>query len=282
MPLNQIQNRTLLKPFFTYFAIPVVFLLLTFTGNSQNSFLSGWNIGAKVGASRMIGEFPKDFSKGITEFDYKFGFAIDGELSKFIGNRWELGLDINHSILKGESDILSFSAQGNHAEFMKPLTGPVEFDNQLLGQKFFFRYYFKDLAGQKEGHSFNPFIRAGAGFLNYSSKFKYIDAPDDELIFGKGHNNNYLSLSTAVFLLGTGFQTKLTQKLYLSFNVDFNFVSYDFLDVVHNYNTEGDRLELVGIYSDFKIGVFYKLSGYKPGKGRSKKSAIQQYLPFGR
>lgn len=281
MALNQTQIKNLFRPFNTYLALVVSIVLFSLNGSAQNSFLSGWNIGAKFGASRMIGEFPNNFSEAITEFDYKMGFAIDAELSKTISNHFEIGFDINRSTLTGETQNPSFSAQGYHAAFMEPLTAPVEFENKLSGQKFFFRYYFKDLE-ETEGFKFNPFVRAGVGFLHYNSKVKYIDAPDDDLLFGKGNSNYSNELSTAVYVLGTGFKTEINKRFYLLASADLNFVNYDFLDVVHNYNENGDRLELLGIYSDFKIGIFYNITSNKPGKGRSKKSAIQQYLPFGR
>ncbi len=281
MALNKTQNKNLYRPFNTYLALVALILLLSLNGSAQNTFLSGWNIGAKFGTSRMIGEFPNDFSEAINEFDYKMGFAVDAELSKTISNHFEIGFEINRSTLSGETQDPSFSAQGNHSAFMEPLTDPVEFENKLSGQKFFFRYYFKNL-DETEGFKFSPFIRAGLGFLHYNSKVKYIDAPDNDLIFGKGNSNYNNELSTAVYVIGTGFRTEINDRFYLMAAADLNFVNYDFIDVVHNYNDNGDRLELLGMYTDLKIGIFYIISNNKPGKGRSKKSAIQQYLPFGR
>jgi len=265
-----------------YLCFAFMLLLYAEKGVAQNSIFDGWNIGAKIGGSRMIGEFPYDFSGAITEFDYNIGLAFDAELSKFLSEHWEVGFDINHTNLNGEVENPSFSAEGHHPSFDDLLNKPVEFDNKLLGQKFFFRYYFKNVSEGSDGFHMNPFIRGGVGFLRYNSRVKYVDADDDDLIFGKGQDKYYLELSTAVFTLGTGFKTTLSQKFYLLASLDFNAVGYDFLDVVHNYEENGDRLNLLGVYTEFKIGIFYNITGYKPGKGRSQKSAIQQYLPFGR
>jgi len=63
-------------------------------------------------------------------------------------------------------------------------------------------------------------------------------------------------------------------------------VNYDFLDVVHNYSNEGNRLELLGLYTEFKIGFFYSIN--KPGtnnnsqnnKKKKGKSTSNNHLPF--
>lgn len=252
------------------------------TSNAQESIFSGINIGAKIGVSRLVSEFPKDFSGPINEFDDKVGFAVDGELSKYLSDNWEIGIEISYTALNGENHSPSFSAEGFHAVFMQPITEPVEYSNILLGQKFFFRYFSKPLSELNENFSINPFMRAGVGQINYKSKFKYIDAAEDDIIFGKGENNNYLELSTAVYFLGAGFKTNLSANIYMIASINFNIVNYDFLDVVHNYDDVGNRVELFGTYSEFKIGIFYKISNLKAGKGRSKKSSVQEYLPFAR
>ena len=250
---------------------------------AQNFSQSGINVGAKAGVSKLLGEIPYGFSEIINEFDNKVGFVSALDISKYISPRWEIGAEIGFSVLNGNTYNPEFSAEGLQAGIPKEINNPAEYNNKLIGSSIFFRYFFKPAFSES---AFIPFIRAGGGFLNYNSMFKYMDAPNDDLLFGKG-TEGYTKLSTPVFVVGTGFKTSLTSKFYLLTSVDFNMVNYDFLDVVHNYDINGERLDLFGLYSEIKIGIFYKFE--KSGSGNSNQNRSRQgskssnsYLPFSR
>jgi hypothetical protein len=267
----------------------VLTLILIFIGNVLNKQLfaqSTINLGIKLGGSKLLGEIPGNFSEIINEFDNKTGFATALEISKYISQQWEIGTEIGYSNLKGSTLTSEFSAEGLQAGIPKEIIDPTEFNNKIFGQNFFFRYYFKPAFSESV---FIPFIRAGGGYLNYNSQFKYIDAPDDDLLFGKG-TEGYTKLSTPVFFFGTGFKSTISSHIYLVTSIDFNLVNYDFLDVVHNYNDEGNRLDLIGLYTEFKVGIFY--SFYNPNnlknsrnikkKSKNEGSSSNSHLPFSR
>ena len=224
----------------------------------------------------LITEIPNDFSGIINEFDNKAGLTFAPEISKYIFPHWELGFEWNTSVMKGETYSPSFSAIGNHSSMMEPITEPVEYNNDLTGPGFFLRYYFKPVTRVTP---VNPFIRIGYGNLHYKSLLKYIDS--EEVIFEKGRELGS-TLVTPVFNLGTGVKTSISQDVYLMSSIDFNLVDYDLLDVVHNFDTEGNRLELFGFYTEFKIGIFYNLHIYKPGKYRKAKYSVPVHAPFSR
>lgn len=251
------------------------------TGYSQNFSDGRINFGVNAGGSKLLTEIPYDFSQTINEFRNKTGFAYSFEISKFIATRWEIGAEFGYASLNGNTNTPEFSAEGNHVGTPREINDPVEYINNLTGANFFSRYFFNPVNAESV---FTPFVSFGGGILNYLSKFKYIDAPDNELIFGKG-KEGYTKLSTPVFILGTGFKSALSSKFHLIASVDFNFVNYDFLDVVHNYDTSGNRIDLLGLYSEFKIGIFYSLeiSGVnsKGQKNKFKGSLNEKpHLPF--
>ena len=101
-----------------------------------------------------------------------------------------------------------------------------------------------------------------------------------EVIFGKGNEQNPLELTTGNFTLGTGLKISVAEKLCILTSVNFNIADYDLLDVVHNYNEQGERLKILGIYPDFKIGLFYSITSYKAGEGRKKRYSIRPYNPY--
>ena len=88
-----------------------------------------------------------------------------------------------------------------------------------------------------------------------------------------------------MYFIATGFNLSLSPKIDLSTIIKLNFVNYDFFDVVHNYDNNGNRLNLVGIFSDFMVGVSYRFSKIE-GAGRNvktaknKKSTPPVYLPW--
>lgn len=254
---------------------------MAINSNAQNFFSNGLNAGVKGGGSLLMAEIPYDFSHKINEFDNKFGFSIDAELSKYLSNHWEVAISFNYSAVNGESQNPSFSAEGHHPAFIEPITEPVEYNNILTGQNIFFRFYLLPLSNNSEKVNMYPFISAGIGYLNYRSKFQYINPGDGDIIFGKGIEGS-TSLSTVNYSLGGGIKTSITSKLYMISSINFNLVPYDFLDVVHNYDNGGNRVDLIGVFVEFKIGIFYSLTPFKPSKGRNKKSPSHDYLPFGK
>jgi hypothetical protein len=61
------------------------------------------------------------------------------------------------------------------------------------------------------------------------------------------------------------------------------------LDVVHNYAEDKSRLDINGLFSEIKIGIFYTISGPERKKEKEKKtkskkgsSSKSTYLPFSR
>jgi hypothetical protein len=241
------------------------------------------NAGFKLGGSKLLGEIPTDFSNVINEFDNKIGFTTALEFSKYLSQNWEIGAEIGYSNLNGSTQTSEFSAEGLQEGIPANISDPTEYNNKLFGQNAFFRYYFKPASSNSV---FIPFIRTGMGYLNYNSQFKYIASPSDDLLFGKG-TEGYNKLSTPVFIFGTGFKSNIKSELYILSSIDFNFVNYDFLDVVHNYNDNRQRIRTIGMYAEFKVGIFYTIN--KPeskknqkGKKKDNNPGTYDHLPFAR
>ena len=270
------------KTSLNYIILTLSFIFVININDAQEFSQSGINFGVKIGGARLLGEFPQNFSGIINEFDNKTSFASSLEISKYVSQRFEIGSEIKNTKLYGNTFSPAFSAEGFQAGIPSEINDPVEYINNLLGFNLFVRYFLKPADSES---LFIPFVSAGVGFINYNSKFKYIDAFDGKLIFGKGING-YTKLSTPNFMVGTGFKTFLSSRFYLLTTVDFNLVDYDFLDVIHNYNEEGSRLGIIGLYTEFKIGIFCNVmnSGGSSNKHGTKKggSFNSGYLPFAR
>lgn len=237
-------------------------------------------MGAELGISRLLGEIPQGSFGLVNEFDNHLGITATAEFSKYIASKIELGTELGITVLNGNTYVSDFSAEGNHFMIPDNFSDPVKYQNVLLNADVFVRYFFKPAFSQS---SLNPFVEAGGGILSYYSTLSAIESGD--VIFGKGTGEN-TKLSTPGIFVGAGFKTSLSAKKFLLTTVDFKFVNYDFLDVMHNYTDDGLKQKMTGMYAGFKIGFFFSTG--TPGKsGRS--SSVRKggnitsnggYLPF--
>ncbi len=265
--------------------ISIPFVIFSFLVDAQNFSDSGFNLGAKLGVAGMLGEIPDGSLSIESEFNHQPGFAAGFEISKDIAPRIQTGIEAGMTILNGNSYTPEFSAEGiNNPGIISigEINDPVKYENVLSSVTIIGRYYFRNI---KTRSAFNPFLSIGGGLLNYNSLLQFIDS--GETIVGKGQGKNS-KLSTAVFKIGTGFKTTLNEKMDLSTSADFNFVGYDFLDAVHNYDSAGERQKMRGLYFELKAGLFFNFgnsaksrentsTGKKGGNSRGS-----DYLPFAR
>jgi hypothetical protein len=255
-------------------------LIISLIVPAQVFMESGINVGIKVGGAKLIAEYIEN--KKINEFTNTPGLSAGIEVSKILSPHLELGAEFIYTVLNGETDETHhFSALGYHFEFKNMITGPTEYNNKLFGEGVFIRYYFiENVLGKTQ---FNPYLKMGFTYLSYKSIFKYKDS--EEVFFGKGEENQ-TNLSTGSLSFGAGFKTTVSNQAYLLFSFDANMVKYDFLDVVHNYDIDGNRVNTNGLYAEIKIGLFYntsKSAGDSGSKGKSGKSSNgKPGLPFAR
>lgn len=268
-------------------SIALVFTFLILVSFTQaQSFADGLHIGIKFGGSQYLGESGSAISGRLQEFDNTFGLAYDLEVSKYLSNHIELGVEIGASTLTGNTDDPQLSAEGFHYTMLFGIDDPVEYENKLLVQKVFVSYYLRDLSNEGSGVHLNPFIRGGIGHIFYKAKFKYQDAEPNDLIFGKGVNDHN-NLSSAVFSAGAGLKASVSEQVSLMASAMLNYVRLDFLDVVYNYDTMGKRNDLNGMYTEFKIGLFYNFGSASGGSKKKSKSgnggkSTHSHLPFAR
>jgi hypothetical protein len=182
------------------------------------------------------------------------------DISRFFSSVWEAGAGVSYSFLKGHTDTPDFSAIGYQYYMDERPGGPVSYHSRLYGPELFVRYHF-GRNGQHPG-SMRFFMKAGAGILFYESELFYAERTGDEIIFGKGiGKHKQHEVSNGVFILGGGLNYVLSKRVNLKFAANFNMVGYDFLDNVHNFDSDGNRQEVIGLFTDLTAGVVVKLGG---------------------
>lgn len=240
---------------------------------------TGVIIGGSMGTSKVLTEVYPDFTK-VNEFNHLPGLLYEPELNKLFGRHYEIGTSFTIASLKGKTDDPQFSAEGYHGAMYEPITEPVQYKTTLMGQKFYFGFYFKPFDKIDQLFKTEPFVRVGGGYFYYTSEFSYQD-PEQGTIFGKGVEG-YTDLTTGLLFLSGGLKMYISPNFFINTTFTANYVRYDFLDAVHNYTAEGYRdnrnPDVRGIYADFKIGIFYQFTakGVKSGKTGVRDA----YLPF--
>ncbi|WP_346857520.1 hypothetical protein [uncultured Draconibacterium sp.] len=261
------------------FHLLIILLLLNIVSFAQHPN-AGMIIGTRLGIAKVNTEITSGFKSTPNEFMHKVAPAFDLELSKLLFDHWELGTDFSITFLRGDTDNPNFSAEGIHPSMLSPVTEPVEYKNQLLGQKVFVGYYFKSIERYEYPFKLEPFIRLGIGYDAFTSQFKYIEAPDNELIFGKNTGKyKAAKLFSNNLFITMGIKSYTSNHLFFTTTFSLIYSDYDFLDVVHNYNADGTHANLRGIYSEIKLGIFYhsnELGKHKSRKGHYSK----EVLPF--
>lgn len=245
---------------------------------SQNPS-KGVIVGGGIGISGVVTEVYPDFTT-VNEFNHLPGLLIEPELNKLFGQHFELGTSFSVASLRGKTDNPQFSAEGYHGAMVDPIIEPVQYKTTLMGQKFYFGYYFKSFEKINQPFIPEPFVRVGAGYFYYTSEFSYQD-PALGTIFGKGVEG-YLDLTTGVLFLSGGMKMYLSPNIFINTSLTANYVRYDFLDAVHNYTADGYRdnrnPDVRGIYADLKIGIFYQFTA--KGVRSGKTGTSDAYLPF--
>jgi hypothetical protein len=297
---NNVKNRTTFArdknkgiQFRDYFNMKQVFwtffcIFFIFSQAKAQFRTDGIIIGANFGISKLTTETSSDFSENIAEFNKKNSACFDIELSKLMFNHFEIGTNLFFSKLKGDDynteELSAFSIfQSTHPTITDAT--PLMYENKLFGQKLFLGYYFRSFSKLTGLYNIEPFIRGGIGYSFSSPKLKYANSTG-QWNDGKSYDlyNDKIKISP-VYSLGGGVKAYLKSNLAINLSLTFNYTTTDYLDVVHNYNTDGTSANMNGIFSEFKFGILYQIH---PKRDKQKKTKISKqalskvgsFLPF--
>lgn len=262
----------------------LVFLLLSYSITARQKddkkTTPGILIAAKSGTSFMVTELHRDFSGTVNEFNNLPGPFAGIEISRFVTHSVEAGAGISYAFLKGRAAVPGFSAAGYQHYLEESPDGPVQYNNRIYGPLLFARFHFGRRLHMPR--SLNLFLKAGAGVIFYESELFYSDRQHGEIIFGKRRgqfaNSSVTNLSG---LVGGGLNYNLPGQVSINLAANMNMVGYDFLDVVHNFNPEGSRREVVGLFTDLTAGITIRLNKKQStGPSGSCRFCINRHLPF--
>ncbi len=251
----------------------VLFSFLWFPVNANKSFdiiRHQWLFTFQGGVTVLATEYVSGIGALQNEFNHQPGLLVDFSLSRTLGKHWEVGLGMNFSQIHGRSDLPEFSANGIHPEFMTLYQLPVKY--QTLSQYYYLfgRWYFREYAETQCYHvRLDPFVELSGGFNVLINSLKYESIPPGEttdVIFEKGQGARPHPGDVPGFSTGIGTRINFAGHINLITALNFDFMDYDNLDAVHNYDDKGQRLKAIGILTRFTVGVVIPLSNRLTGK----------------
>jgi hypothetical protein len=247
-------------------------------GTSSKPKNNSWTASVSGGVAQLVSEFTNDFQFLENEFQHNPGWALNINIGRTFGNHWEPGISLGVYKLSGTAEQADFTANGIHSSFKEIYPGiPVEYDNISSSLLFFMRYYFKEFSNHKQnGLRLDPYAEIGGGMNVFATELFYQTTPpgkEHPVIFQKSGPNkgNVGQLSVG---MGTQVGFGSSWKLTVSLNADW--INYDCLDGVHNYNNEGERNHAKDIVSRLMVGMVIPIGAASGGNS----SSGNEYLPW--
>jgi hypothetical protein len=258
----------------------VIFSLDSIAGSSSKPKNNKWNASVSGGVAQLVSEFTNDFQFLESEFQHNPGWALNINIGRTIGNHWEPGISFGVYKLSGTAEQADFTANGIHASFKDIYPGiPVEYDNISSSLLFFMRYYVREFSNQKHNRiRFDPYAEIGGGMNIFATELFYQTTPPGKerpVIFQKAGNNKG---NVGQMSVGLGTQVGFGSKWKLTVSLNTDWVNYDCLDGVHNYNNEGERNHAKDIVSRLMVGMVIPI-GVASGGGISSENEHYPWSP---
>lgn len=255
-----------------------IFSLNSIAGSSSKPKNTRWTASVSGGVAQLVREFTNDFQFLENEFQHNPGWALNLNVGRRLGKRLEPGISFGVYQLSGTAEQADFTANGIHASFKDIYPGiPVEYDNISSSLLLFMRYYFREFSNQKYNRvRFDPYAEISGGMNIFATELFYQTTPpgkDRPVIFQKSGPNKGIVGQLSV---GLGTQVGFGSKWKLTVSLNTDWVNYDCLDGVHNYNNNGERNHAKDIVSRLTVGMVIPIGAASGGDS----SSGNDYLPW--
>lgn len=255
-----------------------IFSLNSIAGSSSKPKNTRWTASVSGGVAQLVREFTNDFQFLENEFQHNPGWALNLNVGRRLGKRLEPGISFGVYKLSGTAEQADFTANGIHASFKDIYPGiPVKYDNISSSLLLFMRYYFREFSNQKYNRvRFDPYAEISGGMNIFATELFYQTTPpgkDRPVIFQKSGPNKGIVGQLSV---GLGTQVSFGSKWKLTVSLNTDWVNYDCLDGVHNYNNNGERNHAKDIVSRLMVGMVIPIGAASGGDS----SSGNDYLPW--
>jgi hypothetical protein len=271
------------KGFTLLIVVALPLILFAQTESFRQNWYKDWRLGTRGGISYLATELKKDLSKTAMDMNVNPTGAFDLYLDKRITNNLEVGIEFEKNFFEAQRTFpdrinwLMYDIRFNN-ETSKFIAAPVYSKTNLSSWFLNLSYNFVKAHNVRQTPSnLNMYVKAGVGFSSIGVELGYIDPLNYEKshlpnpIYEKGQGIHSLKDFYASFHFGTGINYYLSPRISINSELMFLIVSNDYLDGVHNYDatklpdgtTSLNRMEVVSIAGELKVGISYHFNLYK-------------------
>ncbi|HPR30439.1 MAG TPA: hypothetical protein PLK12_00025 [Prolixibacteraceae bacterium] len=247
---------------------------------NENNIETNWNITFQVGPSVLLGELKKDFSGWSNDMNNVADFAFSLQMGKMVFERVDLGLEFGLLNLQGyriNPTNVHYLMRGgyfnNDSVDFQPF--PLYYDSDITHLTLFAKYNFINFSSFTLGIiKLNLYAKMGIGIIWISAEMGYRDRANYQLtglthpIYSSGRKPRSTKNAHAIFSPAFGLNYQITERIFVSFDASFQFLSADYLDGVRNFSADLDpentdylpnkfRIPVYDVTGKFTLGVTY-------------------------
>lgn len=248
--------------------------------SDENNFETNWNFTVQVGTTALLSEINTNFKGTSNDMNNQADWGINLQLAKMVWERFDIGLEFGISNFKG---FKNYSGNVNwlnlHTSFN---SGPMDFqpyaiyyDSDVTNFTIYTKYNFINFNNFSKGYlKLNIYSKFGIGILfpsvemGYKDLFSYENTGLSHPLYLKGRNPSPEKDAHFIFHPAVGLNYQLSDRIFLSVESSFQFMSADNIDGIHNFNnlltpevpnnmTPAYRIRVFTMTSKFMVGVTY-------------------------
>jgi hypothetical protein len=286
-----------------YIVVELIFLCFSLNGAAQgwlveeNTIETNWNVTLQAGRSALISEMKKDFSSARNDMNNTSSWSVNLQLAKMVFERFDVGFEFGLSQLKGYKDnprnvnlLMRHPDYNNELAHFAPF--PIYYNTDLISYSPFIKYNFINFSSFSKGFfNLNIYTRLGLGVTFVATDMGYQDVGHYPItglshpLYLKGRYPSPVRDAHGFVSLAGGLNYQLSGRWFVSVEGNFQLQNADYLDGVHNYDSEltpqtpitqieQHRIQVFDIVGRFMFGATYFFNF------DSKRHLREYYLPW--
>lgn len=215
----------------------------------ENNFETNWNTSLQIGPTLLVNEIKSDFTDFSNDMSNMPNISINFQLAKMVWERIDIGMDLGLSFYNGyrfNSSDVTFLTNTSifNTEERKFLPYPISYKSDIINFSFFIKYNFINFSSFSKGFiELNMYSKIGLGLalinseLGYREKANYAYTGFTEPLYQYDRFSDDF-YSRYVISPAFGLNYQLSDRIFLSFELGFNFINADYVDGLRRYSSD--------------------------------------------